>query len=116
MRHQKKNRKFGREKKERTALLRSLALSLVRRGKIVTTEAKAKELRPYIEKLITHGKEESLGTRRRAVSCLGGSFVGMKSVREIALRFHERKGGYTRIIKLSPHTSAGRKMAVIEFV
>src|SRR3989344_5704862 len=82
MRHQKKNRKFGREKTQRTALLRSLALSLVREGKIVTTEAKAKELRPYIEKLITQGKEGGRRTLRLAASRLGGSSAGAKSIRE----------------------------------
>ena len=116
MRHQKKNRKFGREKTQRTALLRSLALSLVREGKIVTTEAKAKELRPYIEKLITQGKEEGIRTLRLAASRLGGSSAGAKSIREISARYRGRKGGYTRITKLSPYKSDGRKMAVIEFV
>ncbi len=116
MRHQKKNRKFGREKTQRTALLRSLALSLVREGKIVTTEAKAKELRPYVEKLITKGKEEGIRTRRLTASRLGGSSVGAKGIQEIAARYLTRKGGYTRITKLSPLKSDGRKMALIEFV
>ena len=118
MRHQKKNRKFGREKTQRIALLRSLALSLVHNGKMVTTEAKAKELRPYIEKLVTKSKEGGLHAHRLAVSRLGGSAGGggARAIREIAARYAGRTGGYTRITKLPPQKSDGRKMALIEFV
>ncbi|OGZ12782.1 MAG: 50S ribosomal protein L17 [Candidatus Lloydbacteria bacterium RIFCSPHIGHO2_02_FULL_51_22] len=117
MRHHSKNRKFGRERNQRRALLRSLALSLVEHGRIVTTEAKAKELRPFIEKLITHGKEKKLPKERLIRTRLGGNEQGgQKIMNEIAPRFKERKGGYTRITKIPPGKSDRRKMAVIEFV
>ncbi len=116
MRHHNSVRKFGRETGQRNALMRSLALSLVVRGKIKTTEAKAKELRPFIEKLITKGKNGTLGSRRIIISRLN-SISGAKKIAEvIAPKYKERNGGYTRIIKLPTRMSDGAKMAQIEFV
>ncbi len=117
MRHHNKNRTFGRERKQRTALLRGLALSLIEHGKIQTTEAKAKELRPYIERLITKGKDGSLTSRRVVMSALGepDSAVTKKLFDDVAKRYATRNGGYTRIIKLG-ETGAGRREACIEFV
>ena len=69
MRHSNKNRVLGRTRKGRTALLRTLAVSLIENGKIKTTEAKAKELRPYVERLITYGKDGSVAARRKAARC-----------------------------------------------
>ena len=117
MRHHSKNRKFGRERNQRRALLRSLALSLTEKGKITTTEAKAKELRPFIEKMVTIGKEKKLVNERliRARLC-GNDAGGRKIVNDISPRYVNRKGGYTRITKIAPKKSDGRKMAVIEFV
>lgn len=117
MRHHSKNRKFGRERNQRRALLRSLALSLIEKGKITTTEAKAKELRPFIEKIVTAGKEKKLSSERLVRSRLGGNNAGgSKILDDISPRYVLRKGGYTRITKIAPKKSDGRKMAVIEFV
>ncbi len=117
MQHSNKIRKFGREKDQREALLRGLAVSLIRDDKIKTTEAKAKELRPYIERLITHGKKNSLAARRLVASRLGepADITIKKLFEEIAPRYTDRNGGYTRIIKMG-RTNAGRDEAVIEFV
>jgi len=116
MRHHDANRKFGREKKVRVALLRSLAVSLIRDEKIKTTEAKAKEIRPYVEKLLTKGKKPTLATRRIITERLGGVMAAKKLIDEIAPRYEKRDGGYTRIIKLAPRAGDGSPMAIIEFV
>ncbi|HET8575233.1 MAG TPA: 50S ribosomal protein L17 [Candidatus Paceibacterota bacterium] len=116
MRHHNQNRKFGRETNERRALLRGLALSLIDKGRIRTTEAKAKELRPFIERLITKARENTLSSRRSVTSTLGNVEGGRKLVNEISLKYKERSGGYTRIVKLEPRKSDGAKMAVIEFI
>lgn len=117
MKHGNKNRTLGRTRSQRTGLLRGLAVSLIRDEKIQTTEAKAKELRPFIEKMVTLGKKNTVAARRTVASRLGepaGSIVS-KMFGEIAPRFKERAGGYTRIIKMG-RTKAGRDEAVIEFV
>lgn len=116
MRHHNANRKFGRERQERRALLRSLAGALIKRGKIKTTEAKAKELRPYIEKLVTAARPGTLAARRRVIERLGTMAPAKKLISEIAPRYLDRKGGYTRISKLPPRVKDGSKMAIIEFV
>jgi large subunit ribosomal protein L17 len=117
MRHHDANRKFGRERKVRTALLRGLAVSLIRDRKIKTTEAKARELRPFVEKLITGARSATLSSRRVALSKLGGVSGAAKTlVDEIAPMYVGRSGGYTRITKLSPRGGDASKMAVIEFV
>ena len=117
MRHHNQNRTFGRTRSQRTALLRGLALSLIEHGKIQTTEAKAKELRPYVEKLITRGKDDSVASRRLVMSTLGEpqSTLVRKLFEDIAKRYTDRNGGYTRIIKLG-ETGAGRQEAYIELV
>ena len=116
MKHHNRNRKFGRKRDVRGALLRSLALSLVERGKITTTEAKAKELRPFIEKLVTHGKKRSLTSQRLIVSRLQSEIGTRKIMKDLAPRYQDRKGGYTRITKLPRRLGDASKMAVIEFV
>ena len=116
MRHLKKNRKFGREKNQRKALLRSLATSLILYGKIRTTEAKARELRPFIEKVVTRGKSDTMHSRRILVSRLGGKTALAKLMKDIAPKYKERNGGYTRIIKLPSRASDRSPMAAIEFV
>lgn len=115
--HGNKNRKFGRVRSQRTALIRGLAVSLIRDGKIKTTEAKAKELRPFVERLVTHGKANTVAARRVVASRLGepAAQVIKKVFEEIAPKFATRAGGYTRIIKMG-RTPAGRDEAVIEFV
>lgn len=116
MKHHNKNRKFGRERNQRKALVRSLASALVEREKIKTTEAKAKELRPFIERLVTHGKKNSLASRRLIIKRLGSKGGGKKMMDIIAPRYNGRGGGYTRILKLPKRKSDGSKMAIIEFI
>ncbi|MDO8493524.1 MAG: 50S ribosomal protein L17 [bacterium] len=116
MRHHNSVRKLSRETGQRKALLRSLAESLVIHGKIKTTEAKAKELRPFIEKLVTKGKDGTLASRRILISRLGSPEVVKKMVDEIAKKYTERKGGYTRILKLGTRGGDASPMALIEFV
>ncbi|MEX2010290.1 MAG: 50S ribosomal protein L17 [Parcubacteria group bacterium] len=115
MRHANANRKFGRKANQRKALMKSLARSLVLKKKIKTTEAKAKELRPYVEKLITLGKKETLASRRLLVSRVGPE-AAKKIASGLSGEFKERKGGYTRITKMIRRRSDGSPMAVIEFV
>lgn len=116
MRHGNANRKFGRETGQRRALLRSLAESLIKQGRIETTEAKAKELRPYVEKLVTMARKGTLASRRLVISRLGTEPRAEKLLATIGPRYAERPGGYTRITKLPPRKSDGSKMAIIEFV
>lgn len=115
MRHSKAHRKFGRVRKVRTGLLKSLAVSLIRDGKIKTTEAKAKELRPMVEKMITKGKSSSLVSLRSLTSEVGG-LTASKISKQISPKYKDRNGGYTRITKLPARLSDGSLMAVIELV
>lgn len=116
MRHQKQGRKLGRQAGPRKALLRSLATSFVLHGKIKTTEAKAKELKPVVEKYITLSKENTLHHRRQLLSY----FYDEKAVKllldKIGPQFKDRKGGYTRIIKLNQRQGDNAKMAILELV
>lgn len=115
MRHHNTKRKFGRERKVRNALLKSLALALVTNGKIKTTGAKASEIRPYVEKMVTAGMKDTLTTRRLLTAKIGG--IGAKKiVTDISPKYIDRKGGYTRITKLPARKSDGSAMSVIEFV
>ncbi|MEA1929393.1 MAG: 50S ribosomal protein L17 [Patescibacteria group bacterium] len=116
MRHHDQNRKFGRKAGQRTALMRSLAEALITHGRIQTTEAKAKSLRPFVERLVTKAKPGTLSARRLVISELGTPARAKKLVDEIAPKYVERAGGYTRIVKLPPRKSDSSKMAVIEFV
>ncbi len=116
MRHHNSNRKLGRKRKGRSALLRTMAVSLIRYEKISTTEAKAKELRPYVEKLVTKGKKDTLTSRRLVAEKLGKSLAIQKLFKKIGPKYQSRAGGYTRIIKLPNRQSDGSKMAQIEFV
>ncbi|MBI1975815.1 MAG: 50S ribosomal protein L17 [Candidatus Vogelbacteria bacterium] len=116
MRHHDVKRKFGREEGVRRALLRSLAEALIKNEKITTTEARAKELRPYVEKLVTIGRKGTLASRRVLISRLGTEARAKRLAEMIAPRYKDRNGGYTRITKLQRRLSDGSKMAVIEFV
>ena len=117
MRHGNNKRKFGREKNERNALMNSLASNLIVREKIKTTLPKAKELRPFIEKLVTSAKKGDLATKRVVVSKLSGRKSEAKKLFEvIAPRYKGRAGGYTRVLKLGARKSDGAEMAIIEFI
>lgn len=117
MRHHNNKRKFGRSKNQKKALVNSLALNLIVREKIKTTEPKAKELRPFIEKLVTRAKKDNLANRRLVVSKLANRKREIKKLFEvIAPKYMDKKGGYTRVLKLGVRKSDGAKMAIIEFV
>src|SRR3989344_5198597 len=117
MRHHNTNRKFGRSKTQKRALLNSLAFNLIVREKIRTTLPKAKELRPFIEKLVTHAKKNDLATKRLLISKLGGHSREVKKLFEvIAPKYVDKKGGYIRILKLGARKSDAATMAIIEIV
>lgn len=117
MRHNNANRKFGRTKTQRNALLQGLAVSLIRDGKIKTTEAKAKELRPMIEKLVTRARVNTLANRRLLITRLGNQpEMAGKLIEAIAPKYVGREGGYTRVTKLPARTSDAAPQAIIEFV
>lgn len=113
--HGNKLRKFGRKKNVRNALLNTLAVSLILRKRIKTTEAKAKSLRPFVEKLITTGKVKGLASQRLIASRVGATSAH-KVMTDLAPKYADRKGGYLRITKLPRRASDAAKMAVIEFV
>ena len=115
MRHHNRNRKFHRVKRQRVALLRSLARSLVISEAIVTTTAKAKALRPFVERLITTSKKNTLASRRIAMQRLGSNETN-KKMRELAERYAKRAGGYTRITRLGRVGKRVGEMARIEMV
>ena len=115
MRHGNTNRKFGRKTDERRALLRSLARSLVLEGRIKTTEARAKEVRPMVEKLVTKGRSATLSNRRALISALGDEKTAAKLI-ATAGNYENRPGGYLRIVKMAPRKGDAAKMAIIEFI
>ena len=117
MRHHNTKRKFGRDKNQKKALINSLALNLIVRGKIKTTEPKAKELRPFIEKLVTRAKKDTIANRRLIVSKLSNRKKEVEKLfKVIAPKYVDKKGGYTRVLKLGVRKSDGAAMAIIEFV
>lgn len=117
MRHGNNVRKFGRNKNQRHALLKGLMLALIAHGKIETTDAKAKELRPSIEKLITKANVGTLASKRLVISRLYNlTAEANKLINEIAPKYKERTGGYTRITKLPRREGDASKMAIIEFI
>lgn len=110
-------RTLSRVRRQRKALLSGLARALILHGKIKTTEAKAKELRPAIEKLITRARTNTLASRRMILAQFANEReVADKLIAEIAPRYKDRPGGYTRITKLPPRASDAAKEAIIEFV
>jgi large subunit ribosomal protein L17 len=117
MRHQKDRNKLSRSASHRKALFMNLAREIVEHERIQTTEAKAKAVKPEIEKLITLAKRGDLHARRQALSALGqDKFVVYKLFEEIAPRYAERPGGYTRILKLGPRSSDATEMVLLELV
>jgi large subunit ribosomal protein L17 len=116
MRHLKKTKKLGRTASHRKAMLANMASSLIKHERIQTTDAKAKALRPFIERLITLGKRGDLHARRLANSRLRDREATQKLFNEIAGRMEERPGGYTRIIKLSRRKGDNAPLSLIELV
>jgi large subunit ribosomal protein L17 len=116
MRHRKKGRKLSRSPAHRRATLRNLASNLLRHGRIQTTTAKAKELRPFVERLITLGRRGDLHARRLATSRLQDKVAVGTLFEEVGPRFTDRPGGYTRILKLGTRRGDAAEMALIELV
>lgn len=116
MRHRVSGRKLGRRSSHRRALFRNQVTDLLKYGKIVTTEAKAKEARSLAEKVITLGKQKNLHARRQALSFVYDKDVVDKLFAELAPRYAERPGGYTRVVKLGPRLGDGAPMAQLELV
>ncbi|OQW64981.1 MAG: 50S ribosomal protein L17 [Nitrospira sp. ST-bin4] len=116
MRHRKKGRQLGRQTKHRWALFRNLVTSLLDHERIETTEAKAKEIRGFTDRMITLGKEGTLPARRRALAFLRSKDVVSKLFADVAGRFKDRRGGYTRIVKTRRRIGDGGEMVAIELV
>ncbi|MEL6540760.1 MAG: 50S ribosomal protein L17 [Pseudomonadota bacterium] len=116
MRHGISQRKLSRKSGHRKALFRNMSAALIKHEQILTTEAKAKELRPYVEKLITLAKRGGLSNRRLAMSKLQDETQLKKLFDVLAERYADRDGGYTRVIKAGPRASDAAMTAVIELV
>jgi large subunit ribosomal protein L17 len=116
MKHHKDTSKLGRPSGQRKALMRTMAGSLLLRERITTTEAKAKALRPFVEKIITKAKVDTVSNRRLVAEHLGGGKRLEKLFKDIGPRFATRPGGYTRILKLARRAGDASKMAIIELV
>src|SRR5476651_312646 len=116
MRHQKHTRKLGRTSQHRDAMLANLVASLILHKRVKTTLSKAKAARPLAEKLVTLGKGGTLHDRRLAVAKIGQKDAVAKLFAEIAPGFKDRKGGYTRILKLGPRQSDSAPIALLEWV
>ncbi len=116
MRHKSGGRKLQRTSAHRTAMFRNMSASLIKHEQITTTVAKAKELRPYVEKLVTLAKRGGLANRRLAMSRLMDETQLTKLFDVLAARYADRAGGYTRIVKAGIRASDAAPMAIIEFV
>ena len=115
MRHQKTGRKLGRTSSHRLATMRNMVSSLIEHGRIKTTDIKAKELRIVADKMVTLGKKGDLHARRRAMRTLRGKTIAKKLFDEVAPRFADVNGGYTRIIKFGRRPGDNALMSFIEF-
>ena len=116
MRHQRAGKKLGRDSAHRRALYANLAGALIEHGRIKTTEAKAKAVKPLAEQMITLGKRGDLAARRHAISTLRSNDVVHQLFLNVAPRFAERNGGYTRIVKLGPRQGDNAPMVLLELV
>src|SRR5688572_2300013 len=116
MRHRNEGRKLSRNTSHRRALLRNLVTSLLEHGRLMTTLPKAKEVRPLAEKMITLGKRDNLAARRQVQSYLLKEAIAKKVFDTIAPKFADRKGGYSRIIKLGNRKGDGADIAIIELL
>jgi large subunit ribosomal protein L17 len=110
------NRKLGRASDQRMAMLRAMVTYLLENGRIETTVARAKEVRPLAEKMITLGKKNTLASRRQALAFITKEDVVTKVFSELAPKYESRNGGYTRIIKTGPRRGDCAEMAIIELV
>ena len=110
-------RKLGRTNKHRRSMLANLTKEVIMNGKIETTETRAKEVRKFVDKMITYGKDGSLVARRKALAFLHNNTVAVKKVfDELAPRYANRNGGYTRILKLTERKGDNSLMVIIELV
>src|SRR3712207_9088533 len=116
MRHHRSGKKLGRDASHRRALYANLASSLIEHGRIKTTEAKAKAVKPIAEKMITLGRRGDLAARRQALAYLRSNEVVDRLFAEVAPRFVERPGGYSRIVKLGPRAGDAAEMVYLELV
>lgn len=116
MRHMKKGRKLGTDASHTRAMLRSLATALFTHERIKTTEARAKEVRSLVEKIVTWGKRGDVHSRRLAMAELGDKALVHKIFADIAPRFETREGGYTRILKLGPRKGDAAPIVILELV
>jgi large subunit ribosomal protein L17 len=117
MRHQKARHKLSRDAAHRKSLLTNLSKEVIDHERITTTEAKAKAVKPELEKLITLAKRGDLSARRQALSALGqDKFIVHKLFEVVAPRYEQRHGGYTRILKLGPRASDSTEMVLLELV
>ncbi|MCB5261023.1 MAG: 50S ribosomal protein L17 [Candidatus Cloacimonetes bacterium] len=116
MRHRVEGRKFGRETDARRLMMRNLVKSMLEYGQINTTLAKAKEMRRFVERVVTYGKNNTVHSRRLAYSVLGDRDLVKKLFDEIAPAFANRNGGYTRVIKAGFRRGDNAPMAIIQFV
>jgi large subunit ribosomal protein L17 len=116
VRHRKAGRQLGRDSSHRKALYRSLVTSLIEHERIETTEAKAKEIRIFADRMISLGKEKTLAARRRALAFLQSPLTAKKLFDDVAPRFESRNGGYTRLIKTRSRVGDGAPMVLVELV
>lgn len=116
MRHLKSGRKLGRTSAHRIALTRNLATALFEHGRIETTEAKAKEIRRWVERVVTEAKTDDLASRRRVAKTVLREDVAVKLFTQYADRYRERPGGYTRIIRRGPRPGDGAPIVIMEMV
>ena len=116
MRHRVEGRKFGREMDARRLMMRNLVKSMIEHGQLKTTLPKAKEMREYVERIITYGKNDTVHSRRLAYSVLGDRTLVKKVFDEIAPAFEGRNGGYTRVLKAGFRKGDNAPMAIIQFV
>src|SRR5918996_2110524 len=116
MRHARSGKKLGRDSAHRRALYSNLAGALIEHGRIETTAAKAKAVKPFAEKMITLGKRGDLHARRQALAALRSNDVVHQLFAEVAPRFSDRPGGYTRIVRLGPRQGDAAEMVYLELV
>ncbi|MEL7562752.1 50S ribosomal protein L17 [Dehalogenimonas sp. 4OHTPN] len=116
MRHGLVTKRFDRDKGQREALFRGLVTDLLKYEKITTTESRAKEIRKVAEKMVTLGKKGNLSARRQAAAYLYEEAVVDRLFGEMAKRYADRSGGYTRVVKIGPRAGDGAAEAIVEFV